>query len=78
MSRHEKRGLGVPISMDYCFFGGEEHIEEEEQPGSLKVLVLHDDSIDAVWALQVERKGVSDEVVSWVMQKLEETGHNGP
>ena len=37
----------------------------------------YDDEEDAMWALLVKHKGASPEVVSWVLQKLEEGGHTG-
>ena len=76
--QEKEESIGVTVSLDYCFFGidaGEE--EEEQQPGSVKTLVMHDDSLDILWAAQVKQKGVSDEVVAWVLNKLEEAGHSG-
>ena len=51
--------LGVTISMDYCFLTTEG--EAETDP---KVLVMHDDRLDAVWALSVKAKGPSPEIVT--------------
>ena len=74
--KKDEEKLGVTVSLDYCFFGeeGEEKTEDRDMP---KILVMHDDSADAIWAMQVERKGATDEVVTWIVNKLEETGHGG-
>ena len=58
--------------MDYAFLTS--HDEPDHLP---KVLVVYDDEEDAMWALLVKHKGASQEVVSWVLQKLEEGGHKG-
>ncbi len=42
----------MTISMDYCFLTTEG--EAETDP---KVLVMHDDRLDAVWTLSVKGKG---------------------
>ena len=47
--------------------------ESETDP---KVLVVHDDRLDAIWALNVKAKGPSAEVVTWIVGKLEESGYN--
>ena len=41
------------------------------------VLILPDDRLEALWALGVKDKGVTPEVVSWIMSKLEEAGYKG-
>ena len=33
--------------------------------------------LDASWALRVDRKGASKEVVKWCCDKLEDSGYNG-
>lgn len=66
--------------MDYCFQGNSQDEEEEEESGTQSnqtILILHDDFVDGIWALQVEAKGVREEVVDWVLQKIEEAGHMG-
>ena len=67
------------IGMDYCFMT--EDLEFMENPDAsiptATILIIHDDSIDTVWAMQVTRKGVYEEAVKWALQKLTEVGHNG-
>ena len=46
----------------------------EEDP---KVLVMHDDQLETLWALGVKQKGVTPDVVSWIVQKLDEAGYRG-
>ena len=58
--------------MDYCFLTTDG--EAETDP---KVLILHDDRLETLWALGVKAKGVTPEVVSWIMSKLEEAGYKG-
>lgn len=69
--------IGTTISLDYCFQGGQNNEEDMAFQGNYTVLIMHDDSIDGIWALQVEAKGVRPEVIDWVMQRLEEAGHAG-
>ncbi len=66
----EEKGnkIGITISMDYCFLT----TEGESEPGP-KVLVIHDDRLDAIWALEVKAKGPSAEVVTWIVGELEES-----
>ena len=68
----EKDRIGVTISLDYCFLTTEG--EAEEDP---KVLIMHDDRLETLWALGVQQKGVTPETVTWITQKFEEAGHNG-
>jgi hypothetical protein len=68
----DKDKLGITISMDYCFLSSSEDVEQDP-----KVLILHDDRLGAIWALCVKAKGPSPEVVTWVMNKLEEAGYRG-
>ena len=48
--------------------------ESETDP---KVLVVHDDRLDAIWAFNVKASGPSAEVVTWIVGKLEESGYKG-
>ena len=69
----EKGGCGVTISMDYCFLSS-----DDGEEGDPKVLVVHDDKSEALWALAVKAKGIgAPEVSAWVAQKLEEAGYRG-
>ena len=38
---------------------------------------MHDDQLETLWALGVKQKGVTPEVVSWIVQKLDEAGYRG-
>ena len=63
----EREFEGTTIYMDYAF------LTSPDEPGHLpKVLVLYDDEEDAVWALFVGSNGSSPEVVSRILQKIEE------
>ena len=44
--------LGVTISFDYCFLTSEG--EADEDP---KILIMHDDKLETLWALGVQQKG---------------------
>ena len=46
--------------------------EADEDP---KLRILHDDRIETLWALGERSKGVSPEVITWVMNKLDEAGY---
>ena len=46
--------------------------EADEDP---KLLILHDDRIETLWALGERSKGVSPEVITWKMNKLDEAGY---
>lgn len=69
--------IGVTVSFDYCFQGASDEGEEADGRDDQTVWIMHDDSIDGMWALQVESKGVRAEVADWIMLKLEEAGHAG-
>ena len=71
-TEEERERLGTTISLDYCYLTTEG--ESEEDP---KVLVMHDDQLETLWALGVKQKGVTPEVVSWIVQKLDEAGYRG-
>ena len=38
---------------------------------------MHDDKLETLWALCVQAKGEHAEVVTWVVQKLDEAGYRG-
>ena len=64
--------IGVTISLDYCFMGTENDPDE-----LMPVLVMHDDSLELIWALPVESKGPTKYVVDWCTRKLDEAGYRG-
>ena len=68
----EKERIGITVSMEYCFLSTDG--EADEDP---KILILHDDRLETLWALGVKAKGVTPEVVTWIMSKLEEAGYKG-
>ena len=51
--------------------------EEDESEGSITVLVLYDDHLDALWALRVSSKGATPEAIKLCCDKLEDSGCNG-
>ena len=61
------------ISMDYCFLTSDDGGDESDP----KVLVVHDDKTQAMWALAVRAKGSAPEVAAWVVHKIEEAGYRG-
>ena len=69
---------GVTWHMDYCFFG-KKSLEEEvsDSDNTFAVLVVYDDYMGAFWALRVEKKGSSMDVVKWCCDKLEDSGYAG-
>lgn len=65
--------MGVTISIDYAFM-----TPEDAEEGVPPILVACDDSTDAVWAMQVDSKGVEAGVgVDWLFGKLEFAGYSG-
>lgn len=74
-SHGQQEALGTIVSMDSCFFGsvGDENVEEDNMK---IVLIIHDDTVDAIRTMK-SRTGVREEVVDWVLQKLEFAGHVG-
>lgn len=70
--------MGITGSLVYCFFGGVgESRDEHDQHGVSTILVMHDDSVDTMWAMIVSQKGVREEVVDGIIHKLEFAGHAG-
>ena len=64
--------LGTTISMDYAFL-----IPEEKEDGICPVLIMYDNIKEAFWALAVEEKGVSEIVVNWARDRLDDAGYRG-
>ena len=71
-TEEENDGKGITISLGYCFL-----TREDEPDTTPKVLIMHDDGLDAPWALLVKKKGAVHEVVQWVLQKIEESARAG-
>ena len=66
----ERERIGITVSMDFCFLTTDG--EADKDP---KILILHDDRLETLWALGVKSKAVTPEVVTWIMSKLEEAGY---
>ena len=64
--------LGITRSLDYCFMTA-----EEEEDDMRAILVVYDHAELGLWTLPVEKKGADENVVSWVVGKLEECGYAG-
>ena len=60
------------MSLDYCFM-----IPEEVEDDMRAILVCYDHDKKGLWTLPVGRKGAQDEVVKWVVDKLDECGYSG-
>ena len=73
MGKKEDKELGVTISLDYAFKAPEE-AEDDLSP----ILIAYDNDKGAIWALEVEHKGVDSGVgVSWLVDRLEAAGYAG-
>ena len=66
----EKERIGITVSMDYCFLTADG--EADEDP---KIMILHGDRLETLWTFGGKAKGVTPEVVTWIMIKLEEAGY---
>ena len=64
--------LGTTWPLDYCFMTAED--EEEDMRA---ILVIYDHAKLGLWTLPVEKKGVDENVVTWIVGKLEECGYTG-
>ena len=64
--------LGTTWSLDYCFMTA-----EEEEDDMRAILVVYDHAKLGLWTLPVEKKGADENVVSWVVGKLEECCYAG-
>ena len=64
--------LGVTVSLDYCFMTAEEAEEDMRA-----ILVCYDHNTSGLWVLPVSHKGAQEEVVKWVVDKLDESGYSG-
>ena len=51
--------------------------EEEEEEDMRAILVGYDHEKSGFWALPVERKGAQEEVVKWIVDKIDEAGYAG-
>ncbi len=54
--------------------GGDDEEEAEEER---KVLIMHEDRVETLWALGVQQMGVTPENVTWITQTIEEVGYKG-
>ena len=69
---HVSEEMGVTVSLDYCFM-----ILEETEQDMRAILVMYDHSKQGLWALPVERKGTQEDVIKWIVARLEESGYSG-
>ena len=51
---------GTTIGLGYCFMSDDTN-EDKDIPD---VFVMHGDAVDALWAVQVERKGATEEAIN--------------
>ena len=58
--------------MDYCFMSPED-IEEDMHA----ILICYDHSKMGMWAIAVDRKGADENIVKWVVDKMDECGYSG-
>ena len=70
--KKEAENMGVTVSLDYCFMTPDD-VEEDMRA----ILVCYDNWKKGLWAIPVERKGPQEEVVKWLVEKLEESGYAG-
>ena len=68
----DRERLGVTFSADFAFMGAEE-AEEEMQPS----LIMYDDDKKAFWAAGVQSKAVSESIVKYVKDILDQSGYEG-
>ena len=64
--------LGATVSLDYCFM-----TPEEEEEDMRAILIGYDHQKSGFWALPVEGKGAQEQVVKWVVDKMDEAGYAG-
>lgn len=64
--------LGITVSLDYCFMTA-----EEAEDDMRAILICYDHNKSGLWALPVEHKGAQQDVIKWVVDKLEECGYSG-
>ena len=68
----EAENMGVTISLDYCFMTPDDGEEDMKA-----ILVCYDHGKKGLWAVPMERKGAQEEVVKWLVDKLDESGYAG-
>ena len=71
-SEVDESHLGTTWSMDYCFMSPED-IEEDMHA----ILICYDHSKMGMWAIAVDRKGADENIVKWVVDKMDECGYSG-
>ena len=68
----ERERLGVALSADYVLTVSAE-AEEAMQP----ILIVYDDDKEAFWALGVSKKGVTEPIVKWCVDVIDQSGYVG-
>ena len=69
---HDRERFGITFNADYAFMTPEEK-EEYMQPS----LVMFDDDKESFWAIGVESKGATEQVVKYVKGILDQSGYEG-
>ena len=64
--------LGTTWSLDYCFMTADD--EEEDMRA---IIVAYDHSKMGLWTLPVEQKGADENVIKWLVDKMDECGYAG-
>ena len=51
--------------------------EEDDDPSLPGLLMIWDDNHECLWALLVEKKGLVNWIVKWIVEKLDNVGYRG-
>ena len=82
-SDRESRSDTAEFCLDYAFMTEEgrvgflEDIGLEDDSGMSPVLVGHDRTSEALWAMVAEAKGVTDSSLKWAKERIDESGYLG-
>ena len=82
-SDRESRSDTAEFCLDYAFMTEErrigylEDIGVEDEAGLSPVLIGHDRSSEAIWAMVAEAKGVTESSVKWAKDRIDESGYLG-
>ena len=64
--------LGTTWSLDYCFM-----TTDDEEEDMRAIIVAYDHSKIGLWTLPVDHKGADENVIKWLVDKMEECGYAG-
>ena len=82
-SDKESRSDTAEFCLDYAFMTEEgavgymEDIGEQDESGLSPVLVGHDRTSEALWAMVAEAKGVTESSLKWAKERIDESGYLG-